>query len=91
MKLTRHLLKKLEQLIAKQDYRLIYEKGTFDSSYCLLHEQKVIVVNRFLNVEQRISALFNIVEEMNPVNEKWDKKDVDWLTKVRESLKGELL
>ena len=48
IKYTNQFLVKLEDLIAESDYFLRYEKGNFKSGYCLLHDQKIIIVNKFL-------------------------------------------
>jgi hypothetical protein len=42
-------------------YIIRYEKGNFNSGYCLLEEKKIVVINRFLNIEGKINALAEIV------------------------------
>ena len=60
-KYTPNTLKKLEQLFEEARYIIRYEKGNFNSGYCILEERRVVVVNRFLNVEGRINALIEIL------------------------------
>jgi hypothetical protein len=60
-KYTPTTLKKLEQLLDEVRYIVRYEKGNFTSGYCVLEERKVVVVNKFLNVEGRINALLEII------------------------------
>jgi hypothetical protein len=60
-KYTPQTLKKLESLFEEMNYIIRYEKGNFQSGYCLLEERKVAVINRFLNVEGRINVLVEIV------------------------------
>ena len=36
MKYTKHLLNKLEDIFSESDYVLRYEKGNFQSGYCIL-------------------------------------------------------
>ncbi|MCX8470174.1 MAG: hypothetical protein ORN55_00210 [Chitinophagaceae bacterium] len=38
-----------------------YEKGNFNSGYCILEDRKIAVVNKFLTVESRINVLLEIV------------------------------
>jgi hypothetical protein len=45
-----------------------YEKGNFNSGYCILEEKRIAVVNRFLNVEGRINVLLEILPTLQ-VNE----------------------
>jgi hypothetical protein len=60
-KYTPNTLKKLEQLFEEMSYIIRYEKGNFNSGYCLLEEKKIVVINRFLNIEGKINALSEIV------------------------------
>lgn len=60
-KYTANTLKKLEQLFEEARFIIRYEKGNFNSGYCLLEEKRVVVINRFLNVEGRINALTEIL------------------------------
>ena len=67
-KYTPNTLKKLEQLFEEARYIIRYEKGNFNSGYCILEERKVVVVNKFLSVEGRINALIEILPNIQ-VNE----------------------
>jgi len=40
---------------------LRFEKGTFTSGYCVLEHKKVVVINKFLNLEGRINTLLDIL------------------------------
>src|SRR5688572_13224213 len=83
-KYTANTLKKLEQLYEEARYIIRYEKGNFASGYCILEERRVVVINRFLNVEGRINALIEILpsiivneEELSGEMLKWYKQLVD--------------
>jgi hypothetical protein len=54
-------LQKLEKLIAEGGYILRNERGTFQSGFCLLEQKKVVVINKFLNIEGRINTLVDII------------------------------
>ncbi|RQO31338.1 hypothetical protein DBR32_05070 [Taibaiella sp. KBW10] len=60
-KYTPNTLKKMEQLFDEAKYIVRYEKGTFSSGYCVLEHKKVVVINKFLNIEGRINALVEIL------------------------------
>lgn len=60
-KYTPQTLRRLEQLLEEAGFMVRYEKGNFNSGYCLLEERKVAVVNRFLNVESRINVLLEML------------------------------
>ncbi len=62
IKYTNQFLTKLEDLIAESDYILRYEKGNFKSGYCLLKEQKIMIVNKFYTTEGKINTLLDILK-----------------------------
>ena len=62
IKYTVQFLTKLEDMLAESDYTLRYEKGNFKSGYCLLREQKIIIVNKFYTTEGKINALLEILK-----------------------------
>ncbi len=61
IKYTPVMLKKLESLYEEIGYTLRFEKGNFQSGYCILQERKVAVINKFLTLEGRINALLDIL------------------------------
>jgi hypothetical protein len=62
IKYTIQFLTKLEDLIAESDYALRYEKGNFKSGYCLLKDQKIMIINKFFTTEGKINALLEILK-----------------------------
>lgn len=67
MKISNPYLSKLEDIFAESDFMLRYEKGNFKSGYCVLKEQKVIVVNKFYPLEGKINCLIDILRS-NPLD-----------------------
>jgi hypothetical protein len=65
LKYTPNALKKLEQLFEEARYVIRFEKGNFNSGYCVLEHKRVVVVNKFLNLEGRINALIEILPSIN--------------------------
>ncbi|CUS94565.1 hypothetical protein JGI8_02009 [Candidatus Kryptonium thompsonii] len=43
---------------------LRYERGDFEGGYCVLKEQKMIVINKLANTQKRISLLSQSIVEM---------------------------
>jgi hypothetical protein len=64
MRFNQTTLEKLEQIIAESHYLLRYERGTFQSGYCILEQRRVVVLNRFLQTEGRVSALVDIIPQL---------------------------
>jgi len=44
---------------------LRYERGTFQSGYCILEQKKVVVLNKFLQIEGRINTLIDLIPQLN--------------------------
>lgn len=64
MKYNQHTLDKLEELLGELDYVVRYERGTFQSGYCILEQKKVVVLNKFLQLEGRINTLIDIIPKL---------------------------
>jgi hypothetical protein len=64
IKYTNQFLTKLEDMLAESDYTLRYEKGSFKSGYCVLKDQKIIIVNKFYPTEGKINALLDILKNV---------------------------
>jgi hypothetical protein len=64
MKYTQSTLDKLEKLVEETHYVIRYERGTFQSGYCILEEKKVVVLNKFLQTEGRINTLIDLVPQL---------------------------
>lgn len=61
MKYTAHNLKKLESLFEELGYIIRYEKGNFQSGYCIVEDRKIVVINKFFDTEGRINSLLDIL------------------------------
>ncbi|OIR12866.1 hypothetical protein GALL_59330 [mine drainage metagenome] len=65
MKYTQHNLDKLEDILHQSEYVVRYERGTFQSGWCLLEARKIVVLNKFLDTEGRINTLLEIIPQLN--------------------------
>jgi hypothetical protein len=64
VKYTPQYLKKLEEIMGENEYKVRYEKGNFKSGYCILETKKVVVINKFTPLESRINALVEIITSL---------------------------
>ena len=64
MKYNPTTLNKLEKILEESSYVIRYERGTFQSGYCILEAKKVVVLNKFLNVEGRINILIELIPQL---------------------------
>jgi hypothetical protein len=61
---TQTTLDKIERILDEAEYIVRYERGTFQSGYCILEQRKVVVLNRFLQMEGRINTLIDIIPQL---------------------------
>jgi len=83
MKYNQSTADKLEKILEEAGYVLRYERGTFQSGYCILEQKKVVVLNKYLQLEGRISTLVDLIPQLRLV--------VDSLTPESRKLYDELL
>lgn len=74
IKYTAGFQTKIEDIISESDYILRYEKGNFKSGYCLLREQKIMIVNKFYTTEGKINALMEILRTVELDQSKFTEK-----------------
>ena len=65
MKYTQATLDKLQAITEQSGYVLRYERGTFQSGYCILEDKKVVVLNKFLPTEGRINTLIELIPQLD--------------------------
>ena len=83
MKFTQHTLDKIEGIVEDCGYIIRYERGNFQSGYCILQEKKVVVLNKFLQTEGRINTLVDLIPQLNI--------DFDKLTHDSQKLYSEII
>ncbi|GAA0893372.1 hypothetical protein GCM10009122_30510 [Fulvivirga kasyanovii] len=65
IKYSKHFLNKLEDLLAETEYILRYERGNFKSGWCILNENKVIIVNKYYAIDGKINCLLDIIKTVD--------------------------
>mgnify|MGYP001165122657 FL=1 len=68
IKYTSNFLSKLEDLFSESSYILRYEKGNFQSGYCVLNDSKIAIINKYFPLEGKINSLIDIIRsvKLNP-------------------------
>lgn len=64
MKYTQTTLDKIEKVIEENGYIIRYERGSFQSGFCILEDKKVVVLNKFLPLEGRINTLIDLIPQL---------------------------
>ena len=65
MKLNQTTLDKLEDILGESEFVVRYERGNFQSGLCLLESKKIVVLNKFLNLEARINTLLELIPQLD--------------------------
>lgn len=72
-------LNKLEQLFREGDFLVRYEKGNFKAGYCILHDKRVVVINKYFDTESRINSMLDILSEIELDESKLSEVSRDFL------------
>lgn len=64
IKYTAKFLTELEDVFLQADYQVRYEKGKFKSGYCILKDERLIVINKYFPREGRINSLIDILRKV---------------------------
>ena len=64
-KLNQTTLDKLEDILGESEYVVRYERGNFQSGWCLLESRRIVVLNKFLNLEARINTLLELIPQLD--------------------------
>lgn len=65
MKYTQNTLDKIEKVAEECGYVIRYERGNFQSGYCILQAKRVVVLNKFLQTEGRINTLIDLMPQLD--------------------------
>ena len=65
MKLNQTTLDKLEDILGESEYVVRYERGNFQSGWCLLESRRIVVLSKFLNLEARINTLLELIPQLD--------------------------
>ncbi len=64
MKYTQTVLDRLERILEENEYIIRYERGSFQSGYCILESKRVVVLNKFLPLDGRINTMMDIIPQL---------------------------
>jgi len=64
VKYNKSTLNNLEQIFKESEYSIRYEKGHFKSGFCLIHQRKIIIINKFFDIKGRIESLLDILMQV---------------------------
>lgn len=83
--ITNHTLEKLELLLKTAGYKVRYERGNFKTGACLLQSNRMIVINKFSNLESRIQAIAELARELEIDQTLLDEKQLAFLHQLKQT------
>ena len=83
--MTNHTLEKLEMLLKSSGYKVRYEKGNFKTGACLLQNSKVVMVNKFANLESKIAAVAELARTVEIDYNLLDEKQAAFLHQLKQT------
>jgi hypothetical protein len=86
IKYTRHNLKKLEDIFNELKVTVRYEKGNFQSGYCIVVGKNIVIVNKFFEVEARINTLLEILDQGSFDLSNLSDEHKEWYQMVRKGM-----
>ena len=82
---TQHTLDKLEALIKTLGFKLRYEKGNFKTGSCILENDRIVIVNKFSNLESKINSLADLVQRSETYENLLDEKQKAFLYVLKQT------
>lgn len=58
------LLQELKSIADQLGASVRFEKGDFKGGYCIVHEKKVIVINKMTNLQRKVMILSSALKEL---------------------------
>jgi len=82
-RLTKGYLSKLEDLVSEGGFMVRYERGNFKSGYCILKENRLVLINNFLPLDGRINTMMDLALHLELEEEKLSDKSRKLLNEIR--------
>jgi hypothetical protein len=84
MRFNRTTQEKLQAILKTQDYSIRYEKGNFKGGYCIVMQEKMIIINKFFPLESKINTMIEIIRDLEMDDEKLSEDQMKMVQKLRE-------
>ena len=86
IKYTKHNLIRLEELFKELRITIRYEKGNFQSGYCIVFGKNIVIINKFFDTEARINTLLEILDHEKIMNAGLSEESHQWYEKMKASM-----
>lgn len=82
MKYNQSTLQKSEKLLNEAGYVIRYEKGNFNSGYCILEDKNVVVINKYFQTEAKVGAIIEIISGLKVDQQKLSDASKEFYLKI---------
>ncbi len=82
---TQSSLTRLEDLLRTAGFIIRYEKGNFKSGMCVLLSDKVMVINKFSDIQVKINTLIELVSAFDFSQTELDEKQKKFLYLIQQT------
>ena len=86
IKYTKHNLTRLEDIFTELKINVRYEKGNFQSGYCIVFGKNIVIVNKFFDIEARMNTLLEILDQGTFNPNTLSAENLEWYNKVRKGM-----
>lgn len=86
MRYTKTTLEKIQKIFDELDYSVRYERGNFQSGYCIVEDRKIAVINKFFDVESRINTLIEILGSIKVDESVFSDKSKEFYKKINKGI-----
>ena len=76
LKYSKQFQKKLENIFPDIGYKLRFEKGNFKSGFCILKNEKVVIINKYYTTEGKINTIIKILNSLNYSSDKIQEENL---------------
>ncbi len=83
LKYSKQFQKKLENIFPDIGYKLRFEKGNFKSGFCILKNEKVVIINKYYTTEGKINTIIKILNSLNYSSDKIQEENLKILSKIK--------
>ncbi len=73
------IYQELKVVFEQLNYKIVLDKGSFNSGYCILEDEKIIVINKNKPYENRVKILSEILSSI-------DTKDIYIKPRIRDMI-----
>jgi hypothetical protein len=85
MRITASSQEKLQDLLKSQEYVIRYEKGNFKGGYCVVQDQRTVIINKFHPIETKINLLLEIIRSLEIDESRLSAEQAKLLERIRKN------